>query len=137
MLKFSHYPRVHLLFALLVCGSSVFAEEIDAVEIAPEYFKVLLENDYVRVLEYHMPAGVTGKWHTHPPKVAYVLDSGTLKITTAKGEVFIVDEVAGEARWMDRVGKHYGENIGDTTIRILLMEVKNVDTKPEDMTKYR
>jgi len=99
------------------------AEEIDPVDVSPDRFTVLLENEHVRVLEYTLEPGQRDDWHTHPPKVSYVVSPGTLRITTADGESFLTEESPG-AGWMDALGRHYAENVGDTTVRIALIEVK-------------
>lgn len=105
-------------------AASAPPEQIDAVAAAPGLFKVLLENDHVRVLEYQLAPGEKDAPHTHPPKVSYILSGGRLRIYPAVGEPFEADEVAGEASWDDARGWHYVENIGDTPVRILLVEPK-------------
>jgi quercetin dioxygenase-like cupin family protein len=97
---------------------------IDAVSVSPDRFKVLLENPHVRVIEYVLLAGERDQWHTHPPKVSYVASGGTLRITTEDGQSFLTDEKAGSATWMDTLGRHFAQNVGETPVRILLIEVK-------------
>ena len=63
-------------------------EQIDAVAAAPERFKVLVENDHVRVIEYQLAPGEKDSPHTHPPKVSYILAGGRLRIYPAQGEPF-------------------------------------------------
>ena len=41
---------------------------IDAVKASPNNFKLLLENEYVRVLEYSLKPGEKDAPHTHPAK---------------------------------------------------------------------
>jgi quercetin dioxygenase-like cupin family protein len=103
-------------------GSSVAA--IDAVAVSPDRFKVLLENEHVRVIEYVLLPGERDQWHTHPPKVSYVVSEGTLRITTADGQSFLSDEKAGTATWMETVGRHFAPNVGKTPVRIVLIEIK-------------
>lgn len=99
--------------------------EIDPVAVAPDRFKVLLENPRVRVVEYTLLPGQRDPWHTHPPKVSYVVSGGTLRITTADGRSFLARETKGDASWMDALGRHYAKNVGRTPVRILLVEVKD------------
>jgi quercetin dioxygenase-like cupin family protein len=98
--------------------------EIDALKASPENFKLLLENDHVRVLEYSLKPGSKDRTHTHPPKSSYIVTGGKIKVYRENGESEIFDEEAGTASWMDKVGKHYVENIGATEIKIILTEVK-------------
>ncbi len=101
----------------------------DAVKASPEHFKILLENEYVRVVEYSLKPGEKDDWHTHPAKSSYVVSGGKLKINLENGEKIIADEKTGTASWMDYVGKHYVENIGDSTVTIVLTEIKSLDKK--------
>ena len=103
--------------------------DIDALKASPENFKLLLENDYVRVLEYTLIPGTKDLPHTHPPKSSYIVSGGKLKVNLENGGSLIFDEKAGTASWMDHVGKHYVENIGTTEIKIILTEVKSSTNK--------
>jgi quercetin dioxygenase-like cupin family protein len=98
--------------------------QIDAVSVSPDRFKVLLENKHVRVIEYVLLPGERDQWHTHPPKVSYVVTGGTLRITTEDGQSFLTDEKTGSATWMDTLGRHYAQNVGKTPVRIVLVEIK-------------
>lgn len=113
-----------VLAGALLAGASVAGDAIDAVAAAPDEFRVLLENDQVRVIEYEIKPGQHEPWHTHPPKVSYVLAGGKLRITPQGGAPFDVTETAGEASWMAALGPHHAENIGRSPVRILLVEVK-------------
>ncbi len=121
------------LVALAACANAVSApvelETIDAVAVAPERFKVLVENEHVRVIEYQLAPGEKDTPHTHPPKVSYVVSGGRLLISTKDGEAFEADEASGAASWDGARGWHYVENIGDTPVRILLVEVKSANQK--------
>jgi len=97
---------------------------IDAVSASPDRFKVLLKNPHVRVIEYVLLPGERDQWHTHPPKVSYVVSGGTLRITTEDGQSFLADEKTGSASWMDTLGRHFAQNVGKTPVRIVLVEIK-------------
>ena len=97
---------------------------IDPVKLMPDKFKVLLENEHVRVVEYSLKPGEKDDWHTHPPKSSYVVTGGKLKVHLENGEIIVADEKTGTASWMNYVGKHYVENIGATTVTIVFTEIK-------------
>ena len=103
--------------------------DIDALKASPENFKLLLENDHVRVLEYTLKPGTKDITHTHPPKSSYTVSGGQLKVHYENGDSLIFDDTAGTASWMDHVGKHYVENIGNTEIKVILAEVKSIANK--------
>lgn len=112
---------------LLLPGLQVYAAQIDPTVVSPEMYKVLLENEHVRVVSYEILPGQQDQWHTHPAKVSYVVSGGTLRIHLDDGSSFVVDEKTDNAGWMGSVGKHYAENIGQTVVKIVLVEVKSVD----------
>ena len=115
------------LALLLACPLLIVAQEIseiDPVLVSPDRFKIIVENDHVRVIEYVLEPGQRDDWHTDPPKVSYVLEPATLRITTEDGSSFLTEETTGEASWMGTLGRHYAENVGQTKVRILLVEVK-------------
>lgn len=97
----------------------------DALTASPANFRLLLENEHVRVLEYTLQPGEKDQAHTHPPKVSYVLSGGSIQISTEDGKSFLADESAGQAMWSGAIGKHFVENVGQTPVKILLVEVKS------------
>jgi quercetin dioxygenase-like cupin family protein len=97
---------------------------LDALTGSPENFRLLLENEHVRVLEYTVEPGEKDQWHTHPAKLSYVISGGKLKVHLENGEVINAEDSSGTASWMDYVGKHYVENVGSTPVKIILTEVK-------------
>ena len=98
--------------------------EIDFVKSSPDKTKILLENEYVRVIEYSLKPGEKDSTHTHPPKTSYVISGGTVRVYPENEKPFDYVEVKGQTEWADKRGKHYVENIGKTTVTILLTEVK-------------
>lgn len=126
---------VALLFLALPAssGAQQKPQHVDALIASPDIYTLLLENEHVRILEYMIEPGEREAWHTHPPKAIYVASGGKLRITTEDGNSFVVDENTGDTAWMNAVGRHYGENIGSTPIRIVLFEVKSLADAPFEM----
>ena len=131
-----------ILFAsfLLVLSTVTAAqqppEHIDPALVSPDKYTVLLENEHVRVLEYQILPGEKEAWHTHPPKVGYILSGGKLRITKEDGDSFVVEEDSDDVAWMNAVGRHFGENIGTTPVRIVLVEIKSLADAPfEEIAK--
>ena len=104
--------------------SEIDTTEIDFVKSTPGKTKILLENEYVRVIEYTLKPGERDNTHTHPPKTSYVISGGTVRVYPENEKPFDYVEVKGQTEWADKRGKHYVENIGKTTVTILLTEVK-------------
>lgn len=126
--------RITIVIFVLALSAYTTAQQkpdhIEVTEVSPDIYTVLLENEHVRVLEYLIEPGEKEAWHTHPPKVSYIISGGTLRITTEGGDSFVADEESGNTAWMGAVGRHFGENIGTTPIRIVLVEVKSLANAP-------
>jgi quercetin dioxygenase-like cupin family protein len=75
----------------------------DAVKVAPDIYKVLLENDAVRVLEIRMKQGAKSEMHSHPRSVAIVLNNSQAKFTFPDGKSDVLDLKRGQAMWLGAV----------------------------------
>ena len=107
------------LLVLILAGWMAFAQ--DAAKVAPTHFKVLLDNDRVRVLEYRAKKGEKIALHSHPANVVYALENGHTRFTSPDGKVKDLDFKAGEAVWSDG-GPHTQETITDT--HVIQIELK-------------
>ena len=97
---------------------------VDGLISSPDNFKLLLENDHVRVLQYTLLPGALDHWHTHPPRVGYVLSGAKIRVTEADGSTHDYDEKTGDNYWADFSPLHDTLNIGATPYIALLVEVK-------------
>ena len=94
----------------------------DPLKVDPEHYKVLLENERVRVLEFRGSPGNETPMHSHPGYVTYNLDGGKTTFNS-KGKTVEVVSQAGEVRWHD-AETHSGKNTGETELRVLIVEIK-------------
>ncbi|QYF75482.1 cytoplasmic protein [Cryobacterium sp. PAMC25264] len=88
----------------------------------PEHYRVLFENDRVRVLEYRDDPGTTTTPHGHPDSVMVTL-SGFHRRLASGDRVFDTVLDAGEARWLP-AQTHSGENTGSTPTHAIFVELK-------------
>lgn len=102
--------------------------DIDIVSASPDRARVLMENEHIRVVEYSLKPGERDEWHTHPPKSGYVVSGGRLKVYLENGDSLIADEATGSSFWDDYVGKHRAVNVGNSTITIVLTEIKSLQS---------
>ena len=94
----------------------------DPVESNPGLYRVLFENDRVRVLEYRDEPGDRTTPHRHPDSVMYTL-SGFRRRLRAEGTERDVELGAGQVGWLP-AQEHSGENIGDTETHVVFVELK-------------
>ena len=95
----------------------------DPVKVAPNVYRVVFENERVRVLEAKAKKGQKSAMHKHPSNFVYVLESGQAKFTSPDGKTQKVQMKAGDALWFDEQ-EHASENVGTTTARALIVELK-------------
>jgi hypothetical protein len=88
----------------------------------PDLYKVIFENDRVRVLEYLDAPGDRTTMHAHPDTVMYTLSSFQRRLS-AGGRQVDVELPAGQVRWVG-AQEHAGENIGTTPAHSIFIELK-------------
>ncbi len=95
----------------------------DAPSIAPDLYKVLFENDRVRVLDTRYGPGVKSEMHSHPDLVAVGLTSAKAKLTLAGGQAVDIELQAGESLFIE-AQEHTVENTGTSELHVILVELK-------------
>lgn len=109
---------------LLLLGAAGAAAAQDPVKVAPKNFKVLLENDKVRVLDFHSSAGTKIPMHSHPAYLSYSISgAGKTKFTSADGKTTEAPAATGQATWHE-AETHASEYEGTGTTHVLLVELK-------------
>ena len=101
--------------------NTIFAQ--DPVKLSPQFYKVLIDNDEMRVLEFHFKPGEKEPMHSHPRGFVYALTDAKLKITFPDGKTEEIAVKTGDARWRDPV-THMNENIGTAEASALAVELK-------------
>lgn len=106
-------------------GAEIPASEQDAAAVDSEHHVVELENDRVRVLRMTYPAGTTSPVHEHRPGVNVVLQGGTSRNVPEGGEPEEAAEATrGQVLWSEGSPPHATENLGDTDIVVIRVEMK-------------
>jgi quercetin dioxygenase-like cupin family protein len=95
----------------------------DAAKVAPHVYKVLFENDRVRVLDVSLQPGNRTEMHSHPDYFVYMFSGGKVRFTTPSGETAELELPAGATMWRE-AEEHGTENIGGTEVRGLFFEPK-------------
>jgi quercetin dioxygenase-like cupin family protein len=112
-----------LFLAIVLVFAAGTAQAQDPVKVAPNNFKVLLDNAHVRVLEFHSKVGEKIPMHSHPAYTIYSFVAGKTKYTSPSGETSERDNQAGEAVWRD-AETHASEFMGPGDAHSLLIEMK-------------
>jgi hypothetical protein len=112
-------------------------DTLDALAAAPEHHRKLLENDLVRVLETHIPAGAQTTVHTHRwPSVQYVVYTTDFVRRDGNGAILFDTRPGGdrpeegETLWSEPLPPHSIENVGTNELRVLMIELKSAGGAP-------
>ena len=103
---------------------------VDPAETNPDHYKVVFENERVRVLEYTDVPGTVTTPHAHPDSVMYTLSSFRRRLVQGDGQRD-VELQAGTVGWLP-AQQHHGENIGDTPTHAIFVELKDSPPAPPD-----
>jgi beta-alanine degradation protein BauB len=112
----------------LLAGFGVTADALaqDAAQANRRSYKVVLENDQIRVLEYRSRPGlgICGQGvHSHPDHLTVLLTDAKAKVTGSDGSTRMAEGKAGDAFW-DPASTHSVENIGGSGTRAYIVEMK-------------
>lgn len=121
-----------LLAALALAGAGCHTPSTAANRSGPAEYKVVFENDRVRVIEYRTGSerGVCGYGnHTHPGHAYIMLNDAKLRTVTPDGKEVVENSKAGDVGWEDS-GQHICENLSGENVRCYLVEIKDKHWKP-------
>lgn len=96
--------------------------KLDPVHTNPDLYRVLFENEFVRVLEYRDRPGDRTTPHQHPDSVMYTLSSFDRRLISGDQSREVRIET-GTASWLP-AQEHAGENVGETDTHVLFVELK-------------
>ncbi len=96
----------------------------DAVKVAPEIYRVLLENEHVRVLAMRLQPGDSSPMHSHPAHLVYAMSDSHVRFMLPAEEDKVVNMRAGQTAWSGPE-THAVENIGVTEAHVLAIEMKD------------
>lgn len=95
---------------------------LDPAVTNPDHYRVVFENDRVRVLMYADAPGDETTAHRHPDSVMFTLTSFRRRLVAGDVERDVQLE-AGSVGWLP-AQQHHGINIGDTPTEVLFVELK-------------
>ncbi len=95
---------------------------LDPKIVASNVYKVINENEKMRVVRVTFKVGETAKMHHHPQHMIYVLKGGKLNLTSG-GKTQTIDLKEGSAVFME-AQDHEATNIGDSVVDMIVVELK-------------
>jgi len=105
-------------------------DDLDPVKVAPTTHRLLFENQWVKVIEARIPAGVHDAKHAHNKGVLVFLDDYDMQMKYyPKGDTKTVHRVAKTAVWSDAL-VHETINVGTATSHAIRIELKDPPPQP-------
>lgn len=108
-------------FLLMTVSSVAFAQ--DPVTVDPKHYKVMLDNDQVRVLKIQYGAKEKSVMHEHPGSVVVFVTNSNVQFTLPDGSKVKGGGKAGDVQFAD-AGKHMPQNMGAAAMQGVLVELK-------------
>ena len=114
-----------LVLAIALTGlAAATALAQDPVKVSPNEYKVVLENDRVRVVRISYAGLEKSVMHQHPPGVGIFLTDAHFKFTYPDGKVEDISAKRGEFLWFADVWEHLPENSTNQSAEVIYVELK-------------
>jgi quercetin dioxygenase-like cupin family protein len=118
------YLSVGIVVGVLL-GTSAFSKQgtgtLDPAKLAPQMYRVILDNSKLRVMDYHLKPGKQEPLHSHPNGTfVYFFTDADMQPVSGGNETH---NRVGDAIWRDPV-THAGKNTGASEVHALLVEPK-------------
>jgi quercetin dioxygenase-like cupin family protein len=109
--------------ALLALAGAGAALAQDPAVVNAKTIHVKFENERVRVLEALLKPGDKENVHFHPEYVIYVITGGKVRFLYTDGTAAEAILIPGQTLFRGPL-THWAENVGDTEIKLVLVELK-------------
>jgi len=111
------------LAAALVVRPQAADDPLDSLKVCKDTQHLILENQFVRVIDDQIPVGVTEPLHRHRHGVAVYVNTYTNEQISQDGKRTVGERKAGTASWADET-VHTVKNIGTTPSHAIRIELK-------------
>src|SRR5690606_33309715 len=102
-------------------------DDLDVLQVIPENYTLLLENEYVRVIEARIPPGTTEPLHRHLSGVSIAMTDYSIEHLQPTGEwTPSMKREPGTVYWSEG-SVHQVRNVGETYSHTIRIELKNLN----------
>ena len=98
-------------------------DPLDPVRVAGDTHRLAFENQFVRVLDVHLPPGKIEPRHRHPHGMSVYFTDWDVKVTADGAAPEVRQRKAGTFAWNEAI-VHTIENVGKTEGHVLRIELK-------------
>lgn len=111
------------LVAVVVAWPQANDDSLDSLKVCADTQRLILENQFVRVIDDQIPPGVLEPMHRHRHGVVVYLNTYTNEQTTAEGKKTVQERKAGTATWSEAI-VHTVKNVDKTPSHAIRIELK-------------
>lgn len=105
-------------------GPAAAPLQLDPVKVAPENYKVVIDEPQVRVIRARMGPRQQVPMHEHPGnRVTVFVTDAHLRVTDSAGGASELKAESGTVRWAG-AGRHREENLSDKPFEVIAVELK-------------
>ena len=112
-----------LVASVVMLGRGSQTPQRDPLLLYPDNYRILIENEHVRVLDFKLAKGAREATHEHPRHVAVFLEDVKIRFTLPDGTVRLRAAKAGEVAYSEATA-HASENVGPKDAHGILIELK-------------
>jgi len=113
------------LFILISGFGSVLYAQVPE-EVSPEVYKVLLDNEDVKVLEVTFQPGQSDELHRHNVMTFYAIQGGKMQVTLPDGTVKENEIPTGRTGHRKTITTHQVKNMGENTVKVIVVDHKRI-----------
>jgi quercetin dioxygenase-like cupin family protein len=100
----------------------------NAVTADPKHYTIEFENDVIRVVRIKYGPGEASSMHSHDANCAIFLADGEMQMALPDGTSSVVPANETGAIECEDAGVHLPTNVGDTSVELVLVEMKGRKT---------
>ena len=111
------------LAVVVIARPQAADDPLDSLKVCKDTQKLILENQFVRVIDDQIPVGVTEPLHRHRHGVVVYISTYTNEQISQDGKRTVGERKAATASWSDET-VHTVKNIGATPSHAIRIELK-------------
>ena len=104
-------------------AAAAIAADMDPMKVSPEMHKLVKDSLNIRAMIFTAKPGQSAAKHSHPDHVIYVIEGGKGEFTAQDGTKQVKELPKGTVL-INPATTHSFKNVGNTTIKVLVVEVK-------------
>lgn len=125
----------HVMIAIILVagllGSASMLSAQSAIKTMGSFNNVIVDTSMIFAYTATLKPGETTDMHTHSAHLLYILEGGKIEVRFADGNKEVHELEAGFSGFFPPEAAHVSANVGNTTVKFLLVELPEYPYKPK------